>query len=291
MKLSFLIVNYFSAEYTIKCVKSILKYIHFADYEILIVDNSVSENEKLHLDSLKDNRVYVYYADKNLGFVKGNNFLAEKAKGEMLVLINPDCYLIDDSIKLLVEKSAEENIGVVGPKLLNEDDSYQISFYKLPELWTVIKEHIFLNKKAYVYKTDHNVAQNCEVIKGACMVIKKELFNNVNRFDDSFFMYSEEVDLCKRLISYDKINIYNPACTIYHFGKKSTSSDRAKEFSLFHYHKSKLVYFKKHKQKTYFIYKFILMFSLIERAVLLKIFSTNCHSSIYFSSFKKLLRE
>ena len=292
-KLSFLIVNYFSANYTIKLCESIYKFITRYEFQVLIADNSCNEEEKTKLKKLVSDTTKVFFLEENLGFVKANNFLSEKAAGDIFVLINPDTCLIDNSLEKLVEFLANTNDAAIGgPYLLNDDFSYQVSFQNFPTVFTIIKELILLYRKnPYTDLAKLDSFRKCDVVKGACLVIKKKIVDEIGLFDPDFIMYFEEVDLCLRASKYNKSVYYFPSAKIIHYGEKSSSQKRFSDYSSFNYYRSYLLFSKKHFPKPKFILiKFLIYFSLFERTILLLIKGKNENSKLLYRTLKKVIK-
>lgn len=293
--ISFLIVNYFTSDLVRKLIESINQYITKIRYEILIFDNSFNVSEWNSLLEIKQKYRFVntFRGNENYGFVRANNELFKYTKGDILILINPDSLLIDDSIeKLIYFLYANEDIAIAGPMLLNKNGSYQESFFKFPSLFSLFKEHILLYQShAYSYKTDKTKIQDCDVIKGACLVINKKFIQNYI-FDPDFIMYSEEVDLCLRMKKEGKKVFYYPDTKIIHFGEKSSSLEIASKYSLYNYYRSKLLLFKKHYKPNIFkLAKIVLKLSLIEKTVILFLLNKKNSSKLHFFVFKEILNE
>lgn len=291
-KLSFLVVNYHSADYTVKLCESISEYIKGFKYEILIADNSCSSQEAEILERLNDENCSVFFPESNLGFVKGNNYLLGKAQGDILVLINPDTLLPDSSLENACRfLMSDENIAVVGPYLLNDDLSYQVSFARFPTLISTIKEHICLYRNPYIYDRDLQKTCECDVVKGACLIIKKSMADELSLFDEDFVMYSEETDLCMRVKKAGKKVFYFPQARVIHYGERSSSQQNFSEYSLFNYYRSKSVYFSKHSSEFMaFLIRIVLILSLIEKYVLLSLAMKKKSASLHFSTLKKLIQ-
>jgi len=291
MKISFLIVNYFTAEYVISLVKSIKKYITNYNYEILILDNSCDSKQWEMIFNISNTHIHSFNLEENLGFTKGNNFLYSKSHGKIITIINPDSLLINNSLEHLFDfLMKSNNIGAVGPKLLNEDKSYQISYYKFPTLFKLVLEHIFVFQNPYKYKSSATHNFECDVIKGACLVLMRDKIEKVGLFDERFFMYSEEVDLCFRLIKDGNKNIYFPDTQLIHAGKKSSSQKKYTEFSLYHYNRSKIIYTSKYEKPLYTsLVKIILIVSLLEKAIILFLLNKRFSSKIHWNVLKKII--
>ncbi len=295
-KISFLIVNYFASGFIEPLVQSIFDFIKEFEIEILISDNSSDLNEKDRLDKIKIkySGINIFYQQQNIGFVKANNYLFCRAEGEIIILLNPDTLLIDNSILKIIRLILDNpGISLAGPKLLNYDKTYQTSFFKFPTLSTLIKEHILLYKgNVYAYNTDINKVTDCDVVKGACMVFKKSLIEENKIFDEDYIMYSEETDFCMKLKRKNKRVVYFPETKILHYGEKSTSENNLTEYVLYNYYRSKFIFFAKYyNKKIFFTVRMILFFSLLEKSVLLYLFNKKRSAKLYFNVYLKLRKD
>lgn len=290
MLVSFLIVNYKTENLTVELVESINRYILHYDYEILIFDNSPWISSKLN--KLPTHNIKIYSKSHNIGFVKANNYLFNKAKGDIIFLINSDVLLVDNTFESMIDFFLKDDrIGIIGPMLLNSDKSYQVSFYKFPTIISLIKEMILLTRKdPYTYRTDITKIQNCDVIKGACLGFKKNKLPQDYLFDERIEMYSEEVDLCYRFHKSGYKNVYFPDCKVIHYGGVSSSIDDCTlKYTTYHYFRSKLLFFKKHKHFLVFLIAcLIIMFSLIERIILFLLLKRHKQVKIFSYTFSKI---
>ncbi len=294
MSISFLIVNYFTADYVEHLLASIRQNVQRYRYEILIFDNSSDPGEKKKLEKFDLPVGKVFFSDRNVGFVAANNALLESASEDLLVLINPDTLLLDNSIEDLFDfVQRHDEAGAVGPMLVNGDGSYQVSYYKFPTLWTTIREHILLARNhAYAYSTPAATVQECEVVKGACMVVRKSAIPADYLFDPALTMYSEEIDLCHRLVGSGLKNYYFPNSRIVHYGEKSSHQEQASEYSLYHYHRSKLIYCRKRWTGARFqVVRAILFVSLIEKSILLALVGRRMSAKIHWRALKRLWQD
>lgn len=286
---SFLIVNFKTEKLVYELIKSIKNYIKRYNYEILIFDNSYYQESILY--KIQEPNIHFFKDEKNIGFVKANNILFKNCKGNIVVLLNSDTLLIDDSLEKIFDYLVtNDNLGIIGPKLLNGDLTYQESFYRFPDFITTIKELIFLSKKAYDYNFDIDQIHNVDVIKGACLVFKKEILNSEVLFDEAFEMYSEEVDLCYRIKKKGYKNIYYPLSQIIHFGGVSSNYDeKARFYSNYNYYKSKRFFFKKHRNKfLFFVYDAMIFFTLVERTILFLFVFRYSNASFFLKILKKI---
>jgi GT2 family glycosyltransferase len=293
---SILIVNYYTARFVEDLVESVRSNIKRFGYEILVLDNSVENLERERLARVEADDVRVITPQQNLGFVGANNQLFRLARFEIILLLNPDTRLIDDTVEDLLEYVLDnKHVGVAGPMLLNADGSYQVSYYRFPTLWTLCKEHLFLwRTNPYTYASETNETRECDVVKGTCLAIRATVANEVSLFDPELVMYSEEVDLCMRLKKQGYVVAYFPTAKILHFGEQSSTKEVATEYSLYHYYRSKLILFKKHYPSgAARLASWVLCISLLEKAIALRVFNKRTSSRNHFRVFQRLyvLRE
>lgn len=204
-KVSIQIVNYKTKKYLDECLESISNDLASADflYEILILDNysgdDLSDLEK------KYSTVRFYYSGKNGGFGFGHNFLARKGEGEYILILNPDIKIIQpETIARLLELAEKTGASVVGPRLINEKGQQAWDHGELGK--NPIKNKLGLSLWK-VRKTRGEVAW----ISGAVFLIKRAEFERIGGFDEKFFLYREEEDLCLRLRQIGSKIIYDPA--------------------------------------------------------------------------------
>lgn len=194
-EISIIIVT-FNSESTIKsCLESILE--NSADCQIIVFDNASSDKTISVVE--KFNNVILLKSGINLGFSKANNLAAKKTKGKYLIFLNPDTKIkIKGSLNKLVNTLKQNSeYGLIGPKLVYQNGEIQKSVRKLPTIWGAIKEYIFGIKGEYDFYLP-NCQGLCEVdsITGACMVIKKEVFEKVGGWNQKYFLYFEDIQFC-----------------------------------------------------------------------------------------------
>jgi len=293
-----LIINYNSTNYLIKCLNSIeksLKYFKYAENsKIFILDNASCKSEialfdKIILQFNKTNGVNFYKSPTNLGFAKGVNKILEKTKNKYIILLNPDTYLPDaqncqdlnnsffEKIINFMEKN--QDIGVLGPKIFENNGAIQNSARSFPDFSTAFfGRSSFLSKKfpnnKFTRKNllnldfenlDKNLDkkanfQNFQVdwVSGACMIIRKQALDNIGFFDDRFFMYWEDADLCKRMWQNNWQVVYFPEVSIYHHAGISSRSVFLS--SNIEFHKSAYRFFEKYLCKSFILKSLALSF-------------------------------
>ena len=239
MDLSIIIVNWNSAEYVRRCVRSIREHTHGLDYEILVIDNASFDSCDALLKN-EDSRVIFIQSEENLGFARANNRAAEAATGSSLLFLNPDTEVSDNSILGLHRVLRETpQAGIIGAKLLNGDGTVQTSCVQ--SFPTVINQALdcdWLRKmapKSTLWGMEPLQRPGTgpwvvEVISGACMMITRDLFERVAHFSEDYFMYTEDIDLCYKVAKAGYRNYYVPDATVVHFGGGS-SGKAASHFS------------------------------------------------------------
>lgn len=189
--------------------------------EILVVDNH-SEDDSIgtlrnRLSHLS--RVRIIEGRKNGGFGYGYNLGAKYAKGTYLMINNPAKILEKDAIEILRSKMQEDvNIGIIAPQLLHEDGSRRLSFRKFPTLKALIAKRsplksIFPKELSLYLQThaDPSIRQDTDWVAGGCFLIEKKFFEEIDGFDEDFFLFFEDIDLCRRSWEARKRVVYEPA--------------------------------------------------------------------------------
>lgn len=216
MKLSIIISTWNTADITLRCVQSVIKYLKKVSYEIIVVDNGSIDNTKLVLSKIK--KVKYIQNSSNLGFSKANNIGAKNGVGDYLLFLNSDILLIDNSIIFMLEHLQNHpNIGVIGPTFINLDGSPQASVFPPQTPINAFKEY-WLNIKSSYSKYLPNTDKPLEVysISGGCLLISKILFTKIGGWNEKYHFYYEDLDLCREIHCYQKKVIYFPGTQVVH---------------------------------------------------------------------------
>lgn len=228
MQLSIIIVNFNTPELSLACIKSIEQHTTGLDYEIILVDNAPKADHSIAFKQSCSQLIYLYSAT-NIGFGRANNLGMEIAKGQYFLLLNSDTLLMDNSLKQCFEFMADPasaHIGLLGCRLLNEDGSYQGSFYPFTgnSLWDYCKSNnpvlYRLFKVAEAFRETHDIKKVGDV-SGAFMFLRRKVFEQVKGFDPDFFLYCEETEWCRNRIAPNFDIYYYPKAEIIHLGGKS----------------------------------------------------------------------
>jgi len=229
---SAILINYNSSKYTINCIKSILEQtVSDIKLQIIIVDNA-SETEDLNalkkgLQLIDNPNLELVESKVNTGFGGGNMLGVESAKADYLVFINNDTLLINDCISILkafMEKAP--NAGVCGPQAFTENGVLLPTIDHFSSLAkTILKRRAFefINPKKYPdRKKLYQTPIKGQFVAGSFMFFRSEDFNAIGGFDLNIFLYHEETDLCKRLLTQGKYAYLVPNAKFTHFHGGST---------------------------------------------------------------------
>ena len=217
------------SELSAQCVDSIIAKSTYSNYEIIVLDNR-SEEEKTFewFEQIRkaDARVKVISADMEFNWSKINNYGIEHANGEVFIFLNNDTVIITpDWIERLCENALREDIGVVGPLLLYEDETIQhagvvVGFGG----WA---DHVFKGMKPIHYGAPYvspMVSRNVLAVTGACMAVSKKTIDTIGNFDERFIICGSDIELCIRAYQNGFYNKYMPTVKLYHLESKSRDS-------------------------------------------------------------------
>lgn len=258
--LSIITVNWKVANLVSELLHSIVKETTGITYEIFVVDNDSGDGiEDVVNDCCKaypDAQVKFIQNEENLGFAAANNVAISQASGRYIVLLNPDTRVKQNALRRMVEwMDAHGDVGIAGPKLLNPDGTIQPSVRKFPTLldqtMILLKLHHLWRrvkplKSYFVDDFDYDRGADVDQVMGAAFFVRKEVFERIGLLDEQFFIWFEEVDLCKRAKEAGFRVVYTPVAEIIHYGgssfAKAMTIDKQRYFN-----ESMEKYFRKHK--------------------------------------------
>lgn len=214
--LSIIIVTYNSGAFIRECIQSIEKY-YQNPFEIIIIDNNSTDETIDQIKKLKS-IIHLFPQEKNLGFSKANNIGVSHAKGELLFFLNPDTKILDSSINLLTTYLlSHEDTGIVAPKLVNLEGVPQKSVRSLPTISGALAEYFGDHKNAHEpYVPAGKDPVEVESVVGGAIMMKKEVYQKLGGFDERFFMYFEDLDLCRKVLHLGLKIIFLPTVTVKH---------------------------------------------------------------------------
>lgn len=244
IRLSVIIVSYNVKSYLINCIRSVKKASQQFPVEIIVIDNaSIDQSAESVVNEFPD--VRLIKNDINLGYGSACNQGLSISKGDYLLILNPDTLVEENTFThLLGFMEANREVGLVGCKILNEDGSLQlacrrsfptpwIAFTKLSGLSYLFPKSKWFAKYNLTY-LDENKPAEVDAVSGSFMLLSKSAYQKAGGFDEQFFMYAEDLDLCFRIKQSGFKVVYRPEASIIHFKGKSISSTVDTQFHFFH---------------------------------------------------------
>jgi len=238
--LSIIIVNWNSKDYLDKCLASLPSGMDGLQYEIIVIDAASFDGCDRMLGE-KYPRVRFIQSEKNLGFAGANNAAFKVSKGRSVLFLNPDTEIIGSAIQRMHEQLQHlPEAGAVGCKLLNADRTVQTScIQSIPTILNQILDSEYLRArwpKSALWGMSPLYEEGAqprvvEAISGACVMLKREVFEKVGWFSEEYFMYAEDIDLGYKVTRTGFRNYYVPDVTVVHFGGGS-SQGAASNFSV-----------------------------------------------------------
>lgn len=204
-------------------------------FEYILVDNAAGDGTGAMVREMFP-WVKVIDAPGNIGFGAGNNIAFREAKGEYVMLVNPDLTIFSGEMeKLLAFADAHPDLGLIGPKLLNPDGSLQRSFHRFPGPLIPILRRTPLGRTSwgkriidrYLMKdVDATQTQDVDGLFGAAILIRRPALDAIGFFDERFFMYFEDVDLCRRAWEKGWRVCYAPVASFVHYHQRESEVKR-----------------------------------------------------------------
>jgi GT2 family glycosyltransferase len=274
-KLSIVIVNYNVQHFLEQCLYAVRKASENVSTEIFVVDNN-SVDGSVQMVKEKFREVILIENKKNTGFSFANNQAIRLAKGEYILLLNPDTVVEEDTFeKVVAFMDAHSDAGGLGVKMLDGKGNFlpeskrglptpAVAFYKIFGLSSIFPKskifgryHLgFLNK----YETNE-----VDILSGAFMLIRKSVLDKIGLLDETFFMYGEDIDLSYRIILAGYKNYYFPETRIIHY--KGESTKKSSINYVFVFYKAMVIFAKKHfSQNNAALFSFLIDLAIYLRA-------------------------
>jgi len=232
---SIIIVNYNCLDILDNCLRTLFEHTKGITFQIIIVDNNTTQGS---VDDIvgKYKDVLLIKNDTNKGFAAANNQALPYVKGKYILYLNNDTVFIENVIKTVFDfaESLKEE-AIIGCKLLNSDLSLQESIVRFPTIWNVFSQSFFLYKafpksalfnRFFIGNLHLNAPSSVDVVKGAFFFANTSLIQKFNGFDERFYFYSEETDLCYRTWKDGIKTYFFPLASIIHIGGVATDLDQ-----------------------------------------------------------------
>lgn len=258
------IVNFNAGKYLIECLDSLYKLRDKVLMEIFVIDN-VSTDGSLEEAKKRFPKVNFIENDKNLGFGKAHNQILRNLKTKYVLILNPDSKVLSGTLKYLLNyMNVNTDVGIASCKLEKTDGSIDWASHRgFPTPWASFLYYFLKNDKLY-HLTDKDMTKSHEVdsVVGAFMFIRKEVFDKIGFFDEDYFLYAEDIDLCYRAKRAGFKVMYIPEIKAIHLkgissGIKSHSQQispatlESKLMALNSFYKTMILFYKKHLEKNY----------------------------------------
>jgi GT2 family glycosyltransferase len=227
-------------KYLKNCIATILSNTRGMEFEIIVIDGASFDGcEKMLLECYP--QVRFIQSDNNVGFAKANNEAFNVSHGRNLLFLNPDTELENGAIeKMLRNLESLPDAGAVGAKLLNTDKTIQTScIQSFPTIFNQVFDsdlfrRLFQNShlwgNAALFKKSKTPVE-VDAISGACLMVQRSVFENIERFSTDYFMYSEDIDLCFKVQKQGWKTYFVPAAVIVHHGGGSSAQSKVNAFS------------------------------------------------------------
>jgi GT2 family glycosyltransferase len=275
MQLSVIILNYNVRYFLEQCVLSVQEALSAIDSEIIVIDNNSSDDSCLMMKERFPD-VKLIENKKNFGFPKGNNIGVAQAKGKYICILNPDTVVAEDTFtRILAFAERQTNLGIVGCKLIDGTGSFLpeskrgvptpwVSFTKIFGLYKVFPKWKLFNQY-YAQHISENETGKVAILVGAFMFMQRDLYVDLEGFDENCFMYADDIDLSYRALLKQKENYYFHETTVLHYKGESTVKD---EKYMKRFQEAMTFFYQKHFRKSLFFSIFIkigiLFFSFVK---------------------------
>lgn len=236
---SIIIVSYNTKKLLELCLSSIYSSLTIP-FEIIVVDNA-SLDDSVSAVKKKFKKVILIENKLNLGFAKGCNIGAKLAKGDYLLFLNSDTEIRENSVENMVKTLENKEIAIVGGQLFNKNKSNQYSYGPFFSLWTLLPYLLFGEK--VLGGNDSRNKKKVDWVSGGFMMIKTTIFRRLEGFDENFFMYIEDMELCFRASKLGYDTYFIPSAAAQHVGQGSSS----RTFAVVYIYKGVDYFFRKHK--------------------------------------------
>ncbi|GAB1307506.1 glycosyltransferase family 2 protein [Urechidicola sp. KH5] len=248
MKLSIVIVNYNARYFLELCLQSVLDAVSNLDAEIIVVDNN-STDDSCAMVERKFPEALLISNKENFGFSKANNQGVAKARGQYVLILNPDTVVAQDTFEKIIDfAKSRHNFGALGARLIGGHGSFlseskrsiptpMVSFNKLMGITS--RE----TSKYYANHLKEDETGVIEILVGAFMFMTRKVYNEVKGFDESYFMYGEDIDLSYKILNKGYQNYYYADSEVIHFKGECTVRDAKR---LHHFHEAMKIFYREH---------------------------------------------
>ena len=253
MDVSIIIISYNTCQLLDDCLRSVYEETVDCSFEVRVIDNNSTDGSAEWVRT-RYPQVILHASKKNLGFARANNLAAKDAKGEFILLLNPDTVILDSAIDRLVAFArAHPDAKIWGGRTLFADGTLNpTSCFGRTTLWglfsqafglgSLFKASAVMNPETYG-NWQYDSQRRVDIVTGCLFLIQRSFWETLDGFDVHFFMYGEEADLCLRALALGARPLFTPEVTILHYGGASEASAATRMPKVF---KAKVALMKKH---------------------------------------------
>jgi len=228
--LSVIVVSWNTREILQGCLLAVHRHLPAAAHEVIVVDNASADGSReMVAERFPDARLLLN--TENLGFGRAANQGMAAARGRFVLLLNSDAMLMDDSLLGLVERlERDPSLGLIGPRILLEDGRLQFSARRFPSLGRLALSdlwlHRFLSRAGAAERLlgaywAHDCEREADWLVGACLLLRREVYEQTGGFDPAIFMYGEEVEWCHRIREKGWRIVFSPQARVLHLNHRS----------------------------------------------------------------------
>ncbi len=259
MNLSIVILNFNTRDHLRTCLQSVLDDGSAVDVEVLVVDNASSDGSA-EMVAAEFPSVRLIRSPRNGGFADGNNQALRVARGEAVLLLNPDTVVERGTLARFLELlSAHPEAGVIGPKLVRPDGSMHlacrrsfptpsVAFYRISGLARLFPRSPRFGRYNLTF-VDPDVAMEVDSVCGACLLVRRAVMDRIGLLDERFFMYGEDLDWCLRTRAAGWTVRYEPSVVVRH--QHGAASRQRPMRTTFHFFRAMDLFYRKHYVHRY----------------------------------------
>lgn len=252
------IVNWNTKDELFECLKSVLDQ-EGVEFEIIVVDNASPDGSAEFVRNEYGSQITLIENSTNFGFGAAHNMAIRQSTGRYVLLLNPDCRLLetDALAKTVGFLDANASVGILGPKILNPDGTLQFSARRFPNMVAAVFRHTIFGKlfpknkfvREYLM-TDwaHDQVTDIDWVSGAALTVRREMVDKIGALDERFFMYCEDVDWCRRAHEAGWRVVYFPMTAVSH--RIGAASDKTPVTMIRQHHRSMLRYYLKYEGRS-----------------------------------------
>jgi GT2 family glycosyltransferase len=260
MNLSIIIVNWNALDYLKECVASIFEHTSGITIELIVVDNASTKGDVSTLNEAFPG-IRIILSKENLGFSRANNLGFRHSSGEYVLLLNPDTKLVNPAINLMLDRMESlPDAGIVGCRQVNPDLTVQTtSIQKFPTILNQVLNIEYLRLRwpgcplwdiSALFDASSG-PQQVDVIPGACMMLRRQVYEQAGMLSEDYFMYAEDIDLNAKVARMGLKSYYVPDAVIIHYGGRSSDQQRHSQWATMMKYRAMGQYYVKHYGRFY----------------------------------------